>query len=221
MTSSHFARLIACLSLLLWIADWCSSSLAAAALSTITARIRLVKPRATETRDREKIQKVQGCTLMMGTMQRPQESPATSVWKRSSVECQMLSREYGHQLRSHTTFTVSMASLWLSGCTISTVISDQMTSSTMIITSPQNIARIAPKKPMIITWSSGKNRMRRTARISRSVRKMRSIWSGGRLLSREPPPAVITARPMSRYPRETIMASRSFQKFLKKSQRRA
>jgi len=26
---------------------------------------------------------------------------------------------------------------------------------------------------------------------------------------------------MSRYPRETIMASRSFQKFLKKSQRRA
>mmetsp|Transcript_100756 Transcript_100756/g.291314 ORF Transcript_100756/g.291314 Transcript_100756/m.291314 type:complete len:213 (+) Transcript_100756:828-1466(+) len=61
-------------------------SRASAALSTITARIKFVNPNCTVTRATANKIYVAGCLSMIGRMQAPQESPATSVWKNRSVD---------------------------------------------------------------------------------------------------------------------------------------
>mmetsp|Transcript_133589 Transcript_133589/g.266543 ORF Transcript_133589/g.266543 Transcript_133589/m.266543 type:complete len:226 (+) Transcript_133589:355-1032(+) len=97
-----------------------SCSLASPAFSTITARIRLVNPNCTITSTTAKSAKVHGAFLTMGTAHAPQESPATSVWKKRSTALVTL--------RKASLQKPSGSQSWLMGCMISTAKIPEMSS---------------------------------------------------------------------------------------------
>mmetsp|Transcript_98752 Transcript_98752/g.213042 ORF Transcript_98752/g.213042 Transcript_98752/m.213042 type:complete len:239 (+) Transcript_98752:853-1569(+) len=185
-----------------------SASRAEEALSTITARMRFMKPKDTETRAIAKSGvAISGLLLMTGMMHCPHESPATSVWKK---RMDALGIEENATLQYGSGSSSSSMSLWLTGLMISTAIRAQNMISTRIITRPQNIAFIAPKKPLIMMYNSGYSLIHLTARSRRAMRRTRSIGSTEKALF---PPAPLVAKSMisSNQPKVTMQKSSTFQ----------
>mmetsp|Transcript_11986 Transcript_11986/g.34231 ORF Transcript_11986/g.34231 Transcript_11986/m.34231 type:complete len:220 (+) Transcript_11986:539-1198(+) len=153
-----------------------SASLLRFARSTMTARIRLVKPREMEISADAQMRMVHGYFRMIGIVHLPQESPARSVWKNNSMHASTDLRAVRHQSSSPTSTSSR-------GKISSTVSIPRHKRRMKIMTPPQNIAIIAITKPRIIEYSSGKNRINRTTRSNLKMRKIRKNFTLGRLLS--------------------------------------
>mmetsp|Transcript_90597 Transcript_90597/g.233820 ORF Transcript_90597/g.233820 Transcript_90597/m.233820 type:complete len:223 (+) Transcript_90597:956-1624(+) len=179
MMPSHLPSSSASCCFFVSICTFMSASLAAAAESTMTARMRFVRPSVTENRAPAKMTKVIGASLITGTAQAPQLSPATRVWNSSSTELKMEAKA-----SSQSSFLLSGLRRMLTRCRIVTENMDQMIRSTNVMIRPQPMAFIAQKKPRIILSSSGNaesSREARTRRMSRSIRrnwKLVWCWSG-------------------------------------------
>mmetsp|Transcript_31475 Transcript_31475/g.93486 ORF Transcript_31475/g.93486 Transcript_31475/m.93486 type:complete len:274 (+) Transcript_31475:304-1125(+) len=184
-----------------------SFSRASVALSTMTARMRFMKPRETHTRAAAKSTKEGLLYLMMGTMQAPHESPATRVWKNRS---DALKTDPNASLQKMLSGSWASNISWLMGLMTSSAMRDQNMSSTMISTRPQNIAFMAPKKPLIMMYNSGYSLIHLTARSRRAMRRTRSIGSTEKALF---PPAPLVAKSMisSNQPKVTMQKSSTFQ----------
>mmetsp|Transcript_21648 Transcript_21648/g.61286 ORF Transcript_21648/g.61286 Transcript_21648/m.61286 type:complete len:223 (+) Transcript_21648:16-684(+) len=164
----------------------CSSllpSLASAALSTMIASTKFVKPSCTETSAPAKMKYAHAASSMTGIAQAPQESPATKVWKKSSVENSTELNAFRHQESS------SVKILLLTGLMSSTAKRDHATRSINIITMPQNMTCIAPVNPPIMFDNVGK-RLRilkkRRIRATRMTRRTFTRFSSGMSASAMP-----------------------------------
>mmetsp|Transcript_31347 Transcript_31347/g.91453 ORF Transcript_31347/g.91453 Transcript_31347/m.91453 type:complete len:233 (-) Transcript_31347:552-1250(-) len=144
------------------------------ARSTITARMRFVKPSVIEINEPVKITAIQKDCWMTGIAQAPQESPAQSVWKNISMHASTELNDV-----SHHSWLSPKSTLWMPAkFTASIVRSDHNNNKMQIMTPPQNIANIAIMKPRTISMSSGKKVRIRTTRRRRKIRKMRNTSMG-------------------------------------------
>mmetsp|Transcript_84494 Transcript_84494/g.217613 ORF Transcript_84494/g.217613 Transcript_84494/m.217613 type:complete len:256 (-) Transcript_84494:645-1412(-) len=152
----------------------CSTSISRASVAdwTITARMRFITPRDTETTMPTKMgttyQTAMPLASMTGIDTRPQLSPVMICWNSVRTELITVANAFGQ--RSQPSY-----GMWaLTGWANSTRMMDQTSSMLKSSTVPKKSARAELQMPVISRYSSRIDSTTRKARVSRAILKMRS-----------------------------------------------